>query len=213
MTTTHPPADVGAELLEAARGVNWSRVADVGERLAAFAAVAAVAGFAAVISYTHIRDLAASHSAPGSGVAAALLPLAIDGTIVAASLVLFTAARRHVPAPPLARWMLYGGILATIAANVDYGARWGPTGAILWALPAAAFCGGVELLAAMARLGTAAAAAAIENAKLREAIAVYGEMLGLGELPSVRSIKRDLKVGQPHAKLLRARLAELLPAA
>lgn len=205
---------IAPDLPEPAARINWDRALDRLEVACAFLAVAAVAAFAAVISYTHIYDLGVRYSehSANAALAARLLPLAIDGTIVAASLVLLIAARRGVSAPPLARWMLYAGIVATVLANVDYGAAWGPTGAVLWALPAAAFCGGVELLAAMVRLGTKAAEALAEDAKLTEALRVFSDQLDRGEVPSVRAIRRGMKVGQDRAKRLRGRLADLAAA-
>jgi Protein of unknown function (DUF2637) len=73
---------------------------------AAVLLVAAIAAIAAVISFTHIQYLAATHGQ--ATVAAYLLPLSIDGTVVAASMVMLRAApplpqaRRNpeLPAPP-----------------------------------------------------------------------------------------------------------------
>ncbi|HEX5290979.1 MAG TPA: DUF2637 domain-containing protein, partial [Streptosporangiaceae bacterium] len=45
------------------------------------AVVLAVAGFAAVVSYTHIYDLGRAHGQAGT--AARLLPLSVDGLILA----------------------------------------------------------------------------------------------------------------------------------
>jgi len=74
------------------------------------AVVLAVAGFAAVVSYSHIYDLGRAHGQVGT--AARLLPLSVDGLILAAGLVLL-----H-----LARGCLWLGIGATVGANVAYGA-------------------------------------------------------------------------------------------
>jgi hypothetical protein len=88
-------------------------------RLLTTAVVLAVATFAAVVSYSHIYDLGRAHGQ--SGTAARLLPLSVDGLILAAGLVLLHAARRQATAPGLARWMLWLGITATVGANVSYG--------------------------------------------------------------------------------------------
>ena len=48
------------------------------------AVVAAVAAFAAIVSYSHIYDLGRLHGQAGT--AARLLPLSVDGLILAASL-------------------------------------------------------------------------------------------------------------------------------
>jgi len=81
-------------------------------RFATAAAVCAVAAFAAVISYSHIYGLGRAHGQDGT--AARLLPLSVDGLILAASLVLLHEARNDRDAPGLARLMLWLGIAATI---------------------------------------------------------------------------------------------------
>ncbi len=114
-------------------------------RAATASVVLAVAAFAAVVSYSHIYDLGHVHGQ--SGTAARLLPLSVDGLIVAASLVMLQEARRGCRAPALARLMLGLGVTATVGANVAYGAAFGLTGAvIISAWPAVAFIGSAELL-------------------------------------------------------------------
>jgi hypothetical protein len=81
--------------------------------------VCAVAAFAAVVSYSHIYGLGRAHGQDGT--AARLLPLSVDGLILAASLVLLHEARNGRDAPALARLMLWLGISATIGANIAYG--------------------------------------------------------------------------------------------
>lgn len=105
--------------------------------------VLAVAVFAAVVSYSHIFDLGRSHGQ--DGVAARLLPLSVDGLIAAASLVMLHAARNRMPVPKLARFMLVLGVVATVGANVAYGAVFGLLGAVVSAWPAVAFVGSVEM--------------------------------------------------------------------
>jgi hypothetical protein len=106
-------------------------------RFATAAVVCAVAGFAAVVSYSHIYGLGRAHGQDGT--AARLLPLSVDGLIVAASLVLLHGARNDRDAPALARLMLWFGISATIGANIAYGAGYGLLGALISAWPAVAF--------------------------------------------------------------------------
>ena len=60
-------------------------------RFATAAVVCAVAAFAAVVSYSHIYGLGRAHGQDGT--AARLLPLSVDGLILAASLVLLHEAR------------------------------------------------------------------------------------------------------------------------
>jgi len=112
-------------------------------RLATAAVVCAVAALAAVVSYSHIYGLGRAHGQDGT--AARLLPLSVDGLILAASLVLLHEARNGRDAPGLARFMLWLGIAATIGANIAYGAGYGLLGATISAWPAVAFIGSVEI--------------------------------------------------------------------
>lgn len=126
-------------------------------RRATSAVVVAVAAFAAVVSYSHIYDLARSHGQFGT--AARLLPLSVDGLILAASLVLLGQARQGAgvrgSAATLARWMLGLGVAATVAANIAYGAAWGWLGALISAWPAIAFIGTAEMLIGLVRTNAA----------------------------------------------------------
>ena len=121
-----------------------------GDRVIRFttaAVVCAVAAFAAVVSYSHIYGLGRAHG----GTAARLLPLSVDGLILAASLVLLHEARNDRDAPALARFMLWLGIGATIGANLAYGAGYGLLGALISAWPAVAFIGTVEIAMQLVR--------------------------------------------------------------
>ena len=112
-------------------------------RFATAAVVCAVAAFAAVVSYSHIYGLGREHGQDGT--AARLLPLSVDGLILAASLVLLHEARNGRDVPRLARLMLWLGIGATIGANIAFGAGYGLLGALISAWPAVAFIGSVEI--------------------------------------------------------------------
>ena len=111
--------------------------------------VCAVAVFAAIVSFSHIESLALAHGQPLA--AARLLPLSVDGLILAASLVLLTEARAHREAPRLARAGLTLGVLATVLANVAYGARYGVVGAVISAWPAVSFIISTEILVGQMR--------------------------------------------------------------
>jgi hypothetical protein len=113
------------------------------------AAVLVVAGIAAVISFQHIQHLALTHGQ--TQLAAVLLPLSIDGTVAAASLVMLRAARMGIGTPWLARGMLALSVLATLAANIGYGLPYGAAGALLSGWPAAAFIGCAEMAILMVR--------------------------------------------------------------
>jgi hypothetical protein len=112
-------------------------------------AVLAVAVIAAAVSFSHIEALALAHGyTPGT---ARLLPLSVDGLIVAASFTLLTEARAQRPAPRLARFGLVLGIAGTLAANIAYGVHFGPVGALVNAWPAAAFITATEILVGQMR--------------------------------------------------------------
>ena len=185
-------------------------------RLGTAAVVLAVAAFAAVVSYSHIYDLGRAHGQ--SGTAARLLPLSVDGLILAASLVLLHEARNRREAPALARLMLARGVGATIAANVAYGLAFGVLGAVISAWPAVAFIGSVEMLMHLVRsareYGSAPAPAALANGHAapergRDAAEIFTIELAAGEVPSVREIRRVMHLGQPRAQELHAYLAAI----
>ena len=117
--------------------------------------VLAVAAFAAIVSYSHIYDLARGHGQAGT--AARLLPLSVDGLILAASLVLLHEARSGRAAPVLARLMLLLGIGATVGANISYGLPFGALGALVSAWPAVAFIGSAEMAFGLVRRSRTAA--------------------------------------------------------
>jgi Protein of unknown function (DUF2637) len=75
----------------------------------------------------------------------------VDGLILAASMLILNANRRNRPVPPLARWCLAAGILATIGANLAHGLGHGPIGALVSAWPALALAGSFELLMTLIR--------------------------------------------------------------
>src|ERR1022692_919326 len=108
-----------------------------------------VATIAAIVSFVHIEHLAVAHGQ--TRLAALLLPLSIDGTVAAASLVMLQAARSGVATPWLARFMLALAVAATLAANVGYGLPFGLPGALISGWPAVAFVGSVEMVLSMVR--------------------------------------------------------------
>jgi hypothetical protein len=120
-------------------------------RITTALAVVTVAAVAAVISYRHAYELVRSHGE--SGLTARLVPFTVDGLILAASMLLLDAGRRNQPAPPLARWCLGAGIVATIGANLAHGLGHGPIGALVSAWPALALAGSFELLMTLIRTG------------------------------------------------------------
>jgi hypothetical protein len=67
-------------------------------------AVVGVAAVAAVASCEHAYALVWAHGEMGW--TGRLVPLAVDGLIYASSMVMLDSARRKVPVPALARWLL-----------------------------------------------------------------------------------------------------------
>jgi Protein of unknown function (DUF2637) len=98
-------------------------------RVSTAAAVLAVAGVAAYVSYWHAYAVVRAHGE--SGITARLEPATIDGLVYASSMVVLYAARHRVPVPSLARWLLGLGIAATLTANMAQGWSHGPVGARL----------------------------------------------------------------------------------
>lgn len=169
-----PPVPVPEErLLRSAVGALSRLRAPSGDTVitwAMAATVALVAVDAAIVSYSHIYGLATGHWGSGAetGVQARLLPLSIDGVIAEASLVkLFGARHKLVRKPRLATFMLWLGIVATVAANVTHGlpsSLLPPVGhtiimALLSAWPAGAFIGSVEMAMGLVREKRAVASA------------------------------------------------------
>jgi len=75
-----------------------------------------LAGIAAVVSYGHMHQLALAH---GEGaLASALIPLSVDGMIVAASMSLLLDSRLGRRGGLLPWTLLVTGALASLAANI-----------------------------------------------------------------------------------------------
>jgi Protein of unknown function (DUF2637) len=159
-------------------------------RLTTAVAVATVAAVAAVISYRHAYELVSTHGE--TGVTARLVPFTVDGLILAASMLILDANRRHHPVPPLARWCLGAGILATIGANLAHGLGHGPIGALVSAWPALALAGSFELLMTLIRTEPGASAAPSRAAHVEYAlpIANHDAPYAPTEAPSVEQTVR-----------------------
>ena len=175
-------------------------------------AVVGVAAVAAVASYEHAYDLVRAHSE--TGWTARLVPLTVDGLIYASSMVMLDSARRKMPVPALARWLLGLGIAATLAANVAHGLGHGLAGAAVAAWPAVALVGSYELLMMVIRGSQVPAASTPRSARdadplQEQAAQVFAEQLAADEVPSIRAIRTQLHVGQPRAQRIRGYLAAL----
>jgi hypothetical protein len=124
------------------------------------------------------------------------------------------AVGRDVWVPALARWLLGLGIVATLAANVAHGLGHGLIGAAVGAWPAVALVGSYELLMMVIRNEQipAVAPSAHDNGFAADplgegAAVVFAADLAADRVPSVRTIRAALHVGQPRAQRLSGYLA------
>lgn len=115
-----------------------------------------VSDYSAHLPIEHGYEVVRAHGETGPQ--ARLVPLTVDGLIYASSMVLLHSARRDLPAPSLARWLLGVGIAATLAANIAHGWAHGPIGAAVATWPAIALVGSYELLMWLIRTQAAAPA-------------------------------------------------------
>jgi len=173
-------------------------------------AVVGVAAVAAVASYEHAYALVRAHGEVGW--TGRLVPLTVDGLIYASSMVMLDSARRKVPVPALARWLLGLGIAATLAANVAHGLGHGPIGAAVAAWPAVALVGSYELLMMVIRNAQAASDATpgsedVADPLRQQAAEIFAEQLAAHRVPSIRVIRAQFHVGQPRAQRIRDYLA------
>lgn len=181
------------------------------KRPGAFYVTGAVALFAAADSYTHIYALA--RESGQTVLSGALLPLSVDGIILAASMNLLKPdCSRKV----LSEIMLILGVAATVLANVLYGLPHGARGAVISAWPAVAFLCCAEVAIGMtkrpakpqvavkndvprvltrvqANPGGGTAGQALRKTPVRRDVLV--EFAGEPE-PSINEIRRRMKCGQ-----------------
>jgi hypothetical protein len=158
-------------------------------RLSTAAAVLAVAGIAAYVSYGHAYAVVRAHGE--TGITARLEPATIDGLVWASSMVVLYAARHRVPVPSLARWLLALGIAATLTANMAQGWSHGPVGAVVAAWPTVSLVGSYELLIWLIRTSGAAARGPLaEHLCNRAACRAKSRSLPLSAVDGNRPIER-----------------------
>ncbi|WP_084010611.1 DUF2637 domain-containing protein [Pseudofrankia sp. DC12] len=129
------------------RGSRWGS-GELWIRLATVAAVVTVALIAGIVSYRHMAGVAREHGEDHT--TAAIMPISVDGLIVAASLTLLADSRAGRRRSPLPYALLTLASAASIAANVmhaqpDLAAR------VIAAWPSAALIGSYELLMSQIR--------------------------------------------------------------
>jgi hypothetical protein len=174
-----------------------------------------VAVIAGEVSYSHIMALGlrTGHTIADSR----LLPLAVDGLIVAGSVILLAGS-------PLGWLGVALGIGATVFANVESGLPHGALAATVAAWPAIAFsvatfvlerwlksqAGGERNTNSSAEVAADVPVPYLNGSGLHpDEAAPFAEDLSRGEVPSIRRIRTVLHVGQPRAQEIRARLATL----
>jgi hypothetical protein len=126
------------------------------------AAVSVVAAVAAVASYVHMHQLA---DEAGEEWRAHLIPLSVDGLLVAASMVMLVRRRANLPAGVLPWFGLILGIGASLAANVA-AARPDPLSWVVSGWPPVALAISFELLILVTRDTTMSAQGEPEVAEM-----------------------------------------------
>lgn len=196
-----------------------------GISVATGATVFCVAAFAAVVSYSHGYHLALDNHQ--LGLDALLLPLSVDGVMIASSLVLLLAALRKLSPLRLTRVTLWVGITATVAMNMAYGHVNARLGLVLSAWPAVALILVVESVMELfkaQRVKTRKQETGkdrIRNAVAHEAKALNEQRVefnppiagALAPLPTIAEIRDQLKCGQPKAtdikRIMRTEVCDL----
>src|SRR5690606_37213500 len=111
-----------------------------------------LAVIAAVVSFRHMHELCLRHGE--DHLAAVLIPLAVDGTIVVASMSILLSNRCGSRGSLLAWTMLLVGSLASLGANIAV-AEPSLIGRLIAAWPSAALIGSYELLMSQVRRASA----------------------------------------------------------
>lgn len=165
------------------------------------AAVLVVAFIAATISYQHLYSLALSHGEPQLD--ATLIPLAIDGTVITASLLMLRAARAGRRTPWLARLMLVAAVAMTVAANVAFGWRFAAWGVLMAGFPAAAFLGNAEATIMYGRQAETRADPpefqAVPSDRIKAAEAWYAETVRVGNPAAVTKVQGKFSLTRREA--------------
>lgn len=127
--------------------------------------VLVLAAIAAVVSFRHMHALCLRHGE--DHLAAVLIPLAVDGAIVVASMSILLANRFGCRGGLLARTMLLVGSLASLGANIAV-AEPSLIGRIIAAWPSAALIGSYELLMSQIRRASAQESAVVQGEVARD---------------------------------------------
>ncbi|WP_346434179.1 DUF2637 domain-containing protein [Nonomuraea composti] len=157
--------------------IQWTTILTVG----------ILAGIAATVSYRHLHMLAIRHGE--SSWSAALLPLSVDGMILAASMALLSDSRRGKRGGLVPWTLLVIGSLASVGANVAV-AEPSLIGRAVAAWPAFALIGGMEMAFRLVRRSVARRAFTRENEHDEAPADQQGGQNSPGKL-SRRSLQRE----------------------
>ena len=183
--------------------MTWNRTA-----VLAALPVAAVAVIAGIVSFSHIEALGLRTGQTITD--ARLLPLAVDGLIVAGSVILLAGS-----------WLgwigVSLGVAGTLYANVMSGLPRGPLAATVAAWPALAFTVASFMLERWLKnqVGGAVPGAvpgvpAGLNGHAHQAAELFAADIEAGRVPGIRAIRSGLKVGQDKASQVQAYLRGLI---
>ncbi len=161
---------------------------------------------------------------------ARLLPLSVDGLIVAASFLILPEARAARDVPRLGRLMLALGVITTVAANIAYGVKGGAYDALVSAWPAVSFLGCAEMLTYLLRVSRTRRVPVPRSASVLAAVPdrvpagpapgapgrtledVFAAEIAAGKVPGVKRIQRQMGGGQDTAYKQQERLRVLAAA-
>ncbi|GAA1819294.1 DUF2637 domain-containing protein [Actinomadura chokoriensis] len=153
--------------------------------VARFGGASVVAGVAAVVSYRHMAALLAAYGE--DALTAAIGPLAVDGLMVVASFALLAIGRTaHAEAAP-----------------APAGLTWWPPFPAVTPLASAPGPDGPQVNGSAPAVEPEDDPQVIATARDR-----FAEVLATGDLPSVRAIRRELRIGHPRAVRVRQALNE-----
>ena len=182
--------------------MTWNRTA-----ILAALPVAAVAVIAGIVSFSHIEALGLR---TGQSITdARLLPLAVDGLIIAGSVILLAGSWLG--------WLgVAPGVAGTLYANVMSGLPRGPLAATVAAWPALAFTVASFMLERWLKARVTAAPVDVPgvpaelNGHAHQAAELFAADLDAGRVPGIRAIRSGLHVGQDKASQVQAYLRELI---
>ena len=160
-----------------------------------WALASGVAAIAAIVSYSHIYDLGRANG--GSGVAARLLPLSVDMLILVGELMLLHEADGKGKRFILGWVLVWSGILATLGANVTYGAQYGPLGALIWGWPAYSFVLAAAGMVAIVKRGAARTSPEPPGPAEPQASEFPSRVPGTVESAAEASMRATAAVGNP----------------